>query len=89
MNTRHLFVCAVAAAISFNLSGCGNDNDSVDPTAECVHAAIQTYPTWPETNPPVLETIQECKGLPVADRNAIRDEMATFVSATNARIAKE
>lgn len=87
MNKRRLFICAVSSVISFNLSGCGSD--STDTKAECAHAAIQAYPTWPEANPPVLESIQECKGLPVADRNAIRDEMAAFVSASNARIAKE
>jgi hypothetical protein len=46
---------------------------------------VQTYPTWPVGNPPVLDSIAECAKLPVADRLELRQAMSAFVAQANAR----
>jgi hypothetical protein len=78
--TRAVLVLVLAAGLL--LMGCGADEDR-DSDA-CLAQAVEAAPTWPVGGPPILDTIDRCKGLSTADKTRLRAIIAAFVARISA-----
>lgn len=82
-------------AVALVAAGCGRTHTTPpDPTLQaresCLYAAVTAYPTWPESNGPVLENLAACQhGVTPGDRVKLRNLMTAFVQTATVRAKKE
>lgn len=51
----------------------------------CLYDSVAAYPTWPQPDQSVLDTLPSCRDLPQADKTRLRQLMAAFVTESNRR----